>query len=125
MVKFWRVDMKTLQAMKLKSIIGVLTPDKYVDILKIGRADLTISEFTSATSLAWAKGLVRVPDIKVALLSPRVFPVSPKRGDILQAINKFITKSRSGNEDQIRIAFQNSKFINPELSNWKLIFPTD
>ncbi|MBT4589940.1 MAG: hypothetical protein HOG95_11380 [Rhodospirillaceae bacterium] len=122
-VKFWRVDIKTLRSMKLKKVVGVLKPNNYTKIMTIGRADFTISEFKSLTNKTWAKGMARVPGIKVALVSTRLFPVSPKRPDIVKAINVFVAKSRAGKVDLIRQAFEKSDFINSEFSHWKLLFP--
>jgi len=122
-VKYWLVDMKTLNSMGLKSVVSVSKPDHFSSMLKAGRADFIISEYAVLTRKEWAKGLVMVPGVKVALVSPRVFPVSSARRDIVQAINGYVKNARSGDVDLIKRAFQKSGFIRPEYADWKLLFP--
>ena len=122
-VKNWRVDVKTLKAIKLKRVVEVSNPQAYADIIQIVRADFIISEFNSVTSQPWAKNMMRVPGIKIALTSPRIFPVSPTRDDILHVLNSFLRKSRSAGGDLIKTAYQKSGFLSPEFSNWILLFP--
>jgi ABC-type amino acid transport substrate-binding protein len=124
-VKFWVVDMKTLDAMNLKGIARVSKPDLYIKFLKAGRADFTISEFSSMTSHRWAKEMARVPGVKISLISPRVIPVSPLRDDIMRAINGFLEKSRSGEEDLVERAFREAGFFRSEFSDWELLFPVN
>lgn len=124
-VKFWQVDMKTLEAMKLRGVVGVSKPDAIIKMIKGGRADFTISEFAAETSKPWAQGMVRVPGVKIALVSPRVFLVSPQRRDIVRAINTLLGKSRTGGLDFVRQAYRKSGFFSPETSNWKRLFPVN
>jgi hypothetical protein len=121
--KFWRVDLKTLNAMKLAGVAAASKPDAFYSMIKGGRADFLISEFSSDTSKSWAKGMVRVPGIKIALVSTRIIPVSPKRMDILQALNSYLEKARSTDGDLITQAFRKSGFLNSDFAEWKLLFP--
>ena len=124
-VKFWVVDVKTLDAMNLKRVVGVTKPGLYAKFMKAGRADFTISEFSSVANKPWAREMARVPGVKISLISPRVIPVSPRRDDILRALNGFIERSRSGEEDAIRRAFLDAGFMRPEFSDWKRLFPVE
>lgn len=122
-VKFWVVDVKTLDAMNLKGVVGVTKSSLYSRFMSAGRADFTISEFSSVETLPWAREMVRVPGVKISLISPRVIPISPRRADILAAINGFLDKSRSGEEDSVKRTFRKAGFFRPEFSDWKLLFP--
>jgi hypothetical protein len=124
-VKYWVVDVKTLNAMKLKAVVKVTKPDLYARFMEDGRADFVISEFNTATNRPWGKKMVRVPGVKISLISPRIFLVSPQRSDILQAINTYLEKSRAGENDLIKSAFRKAAFFKPEFSNWKLLFPVN
>ncbi|MFC1673746.1 hypothetical protein ACFL12_06310, partial [Pseudomonadota bacterium] len=72
MVKYWAVDMLTLNSMKLKGVVAVSRAELYPKFFETRRADFTISEFSSIETQPWAKNLKRVPGVKVSLVSPRI-----------------------------------------------------
>ncbi|MBT6096443.1 MAG: hypothetical protein HOH04_16270 [Rhodospirillaceae bacterium] len=123
MVKNWRVDVKTLDSLGLAGVVKVSKTKAYVNMLKSGRADFTISEFASTKTLFWAADMVRVPGIKIALASPRVFPVSPKRLDILAAIDAYLRELKSADPLYLRKLFIHADFIKPEFADWTLLNP--
>lgn len=122
-VKNWRVDVKTLEALGLAGVVKVSKSKNYAKMLLSGRADFTISEFASRKTQGFAKDMVRIEGIKLALSSPRVFPVSPKRPDILKIIDLYIDKLTAGDGDALRKIFVHAGFIKPEFAEWKLINP--
>ncbi len=124
MVKNWRVDVKTLDGLGLAGVVKVSKSKAYHNMLKSRRADFTISEFTSIKNSIWAKGMARVPGIKIALASPRVFPVSPQRPDVLAAINAYIGRLKAADPQYVRKLFVHAGFIKPEFADWKLLNPT-
>jgi len=67
--------------------------------------------------------MVPIPGIKLALVSPRVFPVSPGRADIQAAIDGFIGKARKREGDGIVQAFLRAGFFHEELAGWRRVFP--
>ncbi|MBC8158481.1 MAG: hypothetical protein H8E94_04025 [Alphaproteobacteria bacterium] len=122
-VKFWVVDVKTLKAMKLKRVIEVTKPSLYARFLEAGRADFLISEFNTNSVISWGANMARVPGVKVSLMSPRVFPVSPHRDDVQRAINDYLEKARAGETDLVKQVFLKAGFFKPEFSGWTLLFP--
>jgi len=124
-VKYWAIDAKTLKSMGLKGVAEVSKQELYRKFLEVGRADFAIAAFLSETHNPVFKDMVPVPGIKLALVSPRVFPVSPGRADIQEAIDAFIDKARKTDGDGIVQAFLRAGFFHEELAQWRRVFPVD
>jgi len=122
-VKYWAIDAKTLKSMGLEGVAEVSKQELYKKFLAVGRADFAIASFLSETHNPVFKDMVPIPGIKLALVSPRVFPVSPGRADIQAAIDGFIGKARKREGGGIVQAFLRAGFFHEELAGWRRVFP--
>lgn len=124
-VKNWRVDVATLQAMGLKKVASTSKASHYEQMIQVGRADFTISEFSSHLNQSWAKNFVRVPGIKIGLMSTRIFPVAPGREDIVSVLNDAIRKLRAPGSNNLEALLTRAGFFSMETNHWKRLFPTE
>lgn len=122
-VKNWRVDLVTLQGMGLKSVATTSKTSHYEQMIRVGRADFTISEFSSHLNQPWAKNFVRVPEIKIGLMSKRVFPVAPDRKDIVSALNDAIQNLRTLEPNNLKALLTRAGFFDTEINQWKRLYP--
>ncbi|AZQ85637.1 hypothetical protein EKO29_17550 [Colwellia sp. Arc7-635] len=125
MLRVWKVDWKTLQAMKIKTFSA---PNKInmFKMIKAKRIDFTILEFSHAEDMSNQLAgirLVPVPNIKVGLQGTRYFVVSKKSLNaeaLYNALNRGITKLRE--TGMITRALTESGFINQRVKFWNKVF---
>ena len=75
----WRVNVKTLDALGLSSVVKASKLRAYIKMMGSDRGDFAISEFATLTVQLWARGAACIDRIKVGLMQNRVFSVSPNQ----------------------------------------------
>ncbi len=119
----WALDVKTLEAMKLKGVVKGAAPEIVFTNIQKGLGDFALWEFSSnpemSVTIAGVK-LVPVTGCKVAIRGSRSWAVSktsPNAAAIhaaLQAGTKILRDNGT-----IERAFRESGFFNPRVVDWK------
>jgi hypothetical protein len=122
----WALDVKTLEAMKLKGIEKAGKPENVFLMIDKGRADFTLMEFSSAADLATETSgvkLVPVPNCKVGLLGSRSWVVS-KASASASSIHEALVRGAKvmRGDGRIERAYRESGFLNARVATWKRIF---
>ncbi len=123
--KIWRVGWKTLQAMGLREVVDVPGRDSMFQVLKAGRVDFILMEFSDEPDFSIkyeGLKLIPIPKIKYGLKGIRRFVVSKAAPDakaIFEAMEGGIRRLRELGE--IERAFRESGFHNERVAEWTKI----
>jgi len=119
----WKVDIRTLQAMRLKRIEQVFKGEHVFSAIAQGRADFTLLEFAATPDMSVTNGgvtLVPVSGFKVPLPGSRSWAVSkrsPHARRLADALERGLQVLRS--EGRIERAYRESGFFHPRVVDWK------
>lgn len=122
----WALDVKTIEAMKLKGVEKAAKAENVFLMLEKQRADFTLGEFSSKPDMSIQLGtvtLVPVPNCKVAIAGARSWIVGksgPNATAVLAALQKGTQALRT--EGRIERAFKECGFLNPAVASWKRLF---
>ena len=122
-VASWKVDVRTLHAMRLERIEQVFRGENLFSALAQGRADFTLLEFAATPDMSVTSGgvkLVPVSGCKVPLPGSRSWVVSkrsPHAERLAGALEHGLQLLR--NEGRIERAFRESGFFHPRVVEWK------
>lgn len=122
-VASWKVDVRTLRAMRLERIEQVFKGEHLFSALAQGRADFTLLEFAATPDMSVTNGgvkLVPVSGCKVPLPGSRSWVVSkrsPHAERLAAALERGLLLLR--NEGRIERAFRESGFFHPRVVEWK------
>lgn len=123
MVQTWSVDWKTLEEMKLKNVHDTATAESLFRMLRAGRAQFTLYEFSTEKDFGRTVDgirLIPVPGIKVGLKGSRHLMVSKIHPDgklVFSALQKGLKELRS--KGIIRRALTECSFLDNRVANWK------
>jgi len=119
----WTVDLRLLDELGLKRIEKASRMENVFQLIREGRADLTLLEFASTPDMSIENRgvkLVPIPQCKVALPGSRSWIVSrhSKHADaIVAAFERGIAALRQ--EGRIERAFRECGFLNARVSRWR------
>ncbi len=121
----WRGDIATLKAMNLRDLVYTYNDENLFLFLKLGRADFTLLEFSSAPDLSVSHSgvtLVPIPRVKVTLPGSRCLMISKVHPDgrrVYEALARGLEVLRE-NGTFTRV-FRESGFIPEQVKDWKTI----
>lgn len=118
----WRLDWQVLESLSPASLTNVATRQQLFSLIKIGRADFTLIEFSSSEGMAREINgieLFPIAGVKVSLAGSQHFMVSRtlKNADqVVEGLNRGIEILRE--KGFIRRCLINSGIINPKVKDW-------
>ena len=122
----WALDVKTVEAMKLKGVEKAAKIENVFLMIDKQRADFTLGEFSGNADLSVESSgvkLVPVPNCKVAIAGSRSWVVSkksPHADALLAALQKGVKSLCAAG--RIERALKESGFLNPKVATWKRLF---
>ena len=114
----WKIDIKTLQEMKVKSLHLLPSYNLIAPNLEHKRANFTLSALDSNSPKK--RLLKRVEGFKVALADDRIFLVNKDQTQLYEALQDYIVHLRS-QDDALSRAYRHANFITDKYQNWILI----
>jgi len=121
----WMRDISALKAMNLRDLLYTQSDENLFHFLKLGRADFTLLEFSSAPDLALSLAgvtLVPIPQVKVTIPGSRCLMISKKHPDgqrVYEALLKGLAVLRE--TGTILRVLTESGFSPERVKNWKSI----
>ncbi len=114
----WKIDIKTLQNMNVKSLHLLPRYDLIAPNLGHKRANFTLAPLD--TNSPKKRPLKRVDGYKVALADERIFIVNKSKEKLYLALQDYINYLRQ-NDDLLTKAYQHANFITDKYQSWTLI----
>ncbi|EPJ53660.1 MAG: hypothetical protein OFPI_09780 [Osedax symbiont Rs2] len=114
----WKIDIKTLQEMKLKSLHLLPRYNLIAPNIEHKRANFTLAALDSNSPQK--RRLKRVEGYKVALADERVFLVNKHQPLLFKALQDYIAHLRT-QDDALTRAYRHANFISDKYQNWTLI----
>ena len=113
-VSSWKIDVKTLQSMPIKSLHLLPSYTLIFPNLARKRANFTLFSLNEKGQFS------RVDGYKVALADDRVFIVNKNRPELYNALQSYIVYLRE-QDDLLTKAYEHAGFISDKYRNWKQI----